>query len=166
MARLEVVPFTAEHLDEAGRLLAARHARHRRVEPLLSERYEYEAAAREEIAHVFEAEGASGAASLRDGKVVGYLLGAPREVSVWGENVWVEAAGQAVEEAEDVRDLYAFAAARWFEEGRRRHYSLVPTSDAALVDAWFRLGFGHQQAHAIRELDANGEVRVPEGYEI
>src|SRR5919198_74044 len=101
MARLELVPFSDEHLDDAAHLIAA-----------------------------------------------------PRDDDVWGENVWVEAAGHAVEEVEDVRDLYAAAATRWVDEGRARHYTLVPATDAALVDAWFRLGFGQQQAHGIREVPA------------
>ena len=33
-----------------------------------------------------------------------------------------------------------------------RQYALVPATDAELVDAWFRLGFGHQQALGIREV--------------
>jgi hypothetical protein len=49
MSRLELVPFADEHLDDAARLLAARHARHREVEPLLSERYQDPAAALEEL---------------------------------------------------------------------------------------------------------------------
>ena len=48
-------------------------------------------------------------------------------------------------------DLYAAAAARWFEDGRTSHYAIVPATDPELVDAWFRLGFGHQHVHAIRE---------------
>jgi GNAT superfamily N-acetyltransferase len=32
------------------------------------------------------------------------------------------------------------------------HYVLVPAHDAALVDAWFRLGFGLQHVHGICEL--------------
>src|SRR5439155_4318663 len=45
-------------------------------------------------------------------------------------------------------------AARWLEEGRKRHYAVVPAADAALVDAWFRLSFGQQQAHGISEVHA------------
>jgi hypothetical protein len=40
MGRLEVVPFSEEHLEDAARLLAARHARHRKAEPLLPARFE------------------------------------------------------------------------------------------------------------------------------
>ncbi len=82
---------------------------------------------------------------------MGYLVGTAREDPIWGPNVWVEPAGQAVTEAEAARDLYAFAAARWVDEGRTSHYAVVPASDLALVDAWFRLGFGQQHVHAIRE---------------
>ena len=49
MARLEVVPFSDEHLDDAGRLLAARHARQRKAEPLLPERFEDPVEARFEV---------------------------------------------------------------------------------------------------------------------
>jgi ribosomal protein S18 acetylase RimI-like enzyme len=64
-----------------------------------------------------------------------------------------------------VRDLYAAAAARWVEEGRRRHYALVPAHDPGLVAAWFRVGFGQQQAHAVQETGPR-EVAIPDGYEI
>lgn len=166
MARLEVVPFTDAHLEAAGRLLAARHARQREVEPLLPERFEEPDAANDEVAKAWRAEGASGAAALREGRLVGYLIGAPRDPEAWGENVWVDLAGHAVEASEDIRDLYATAAARWFDEGRRRHYALVPADDSELIDAWFRLGFGHQQGHGIRAVPPQTDVRVPEGFEI
>jgi ribosomal protein S18 acetylase RimI-like enzyme len=166
VARLELVPFSDDHLEDAAGLLAARHARHREAEPLLSARFEDPSAAVGELARAWRAEGASGAAALRGGRLAGYLIAAPRDDGTWGENVWVEVAGHAVEEAEDARELYAAAAARWVEDGRTRHYVLLPASDAALVDAWFRLGFGQQQAHAIREVPAHAELHVPEGIEI
>jgi len=92
---------------------------------------------------------------------------------LWGR----EAAAEAVRDvaplvdvlvatAEDARDLYAATAARWVDEGRTRHYTLVPAADSALIDAWFRLGFGQQQAHAIREVPGQTEVRIPDGVEI
>ena len=90
---------------------------------------------------------------------MGYLIGAPHDKAVWGDNVWVDAAGLAVEEPEVVRDLYAAAAAMWVRAGdRRRHYVVVPAADHLLVDAWFRLGFGQQQAHGVREVMAPADV--------
>jgi ribosomal protein S18 acetylase RimI-like enzyme len=165
VARLEVVPFSDGHLDDAGGLLAARHARQREAEPALPARFESPVAARAEVEQAWRAEGASGAAAIRDGRVVGYLVGAPLEARIWGENVWVDLAGHAVEEPEDLRDLYAAAAERWVEAGRTRHYALVPAGDAALVEAWFRVGFGQQHAHGLQEV-APRELVLPDGVEI
>lgn len=166
MTRLAVMAFDDSHLEDAGRLLADRHARHRAAEPLLPPRYEDPQAARVELEALWRQEGASGSAAFRDGQMVGYIVGAPRDNPVWGSNVWVELPGHAVEEAEVVRDLYAFAAARWVEEGRLRQYALAPASDPALLEAWARLCFGQQHAHGIREVPAQTEVVVPDGFEI
>lgn len=152
MARLEVITFDESHLADAGRLLSERHRRHRTSEPLLPSRYEDVEVAQAEVAAVFAADKASGAIASRNGRVVGYLLGAPKPGGTWGANVWVESAGQAVEEPEDVRDIYAVAATRWVEEGAIAHYVLVPAHDDTLIGAWFRLAFGHQHTHAIREV--------------
>ena len=152
MARLEIRPFSDEFVPAAGELLAARQRAHRTVEPLLPERYEEPGAAAAEVEALARDAGVSGAVALRGGRPVGYLLGAPRPNSIWGDHVWIELAGHAVEEPEDVRDLYAAAAAHWVEAGHVRHYAMVPASDARLVDAWSRVGFGRQHAHGIREV--------------
>lgn len=152
MSRPEIRAFAEDHLDEAGSLLAARHREHRAAEPLLSERFEDPDAARGEVASLWAQDGASGGVALRDGKLVGFLLGMRKDDEKWGPNVWVEAAGYAVVEPELVRDLYAFTSQRWVDEGRTRHYALVPRLDDH-VDAWFRLSFGAQQAHGIKEVD-------------
>jgi ribosomal protein S18 acetylase RimI-like enzyme len=166
MTRLEVAPCSDDHLEEATRLLTARHARNRAAEPLLSARFEDSPAAREELERAWHADDASGAVAFRGGSMVGYLVGAPRANPVWGDNVWVEAPGHAVEEAEAIRDLYGLAAARWIEEGRTRHSVLVPAHDADLLDAWWRLSFGAQHAHGVREVPERTDVAVPDGYEI
>ncbi len=151
-ARPEIVPFADEHLAEASVLLAARHARHRLVEPLLSAAFEKPDAACVELEAAWRSEGASGAAALDGGRLVGYLVGAPRRGAPFGPNVWVDPSGHAVEEAETVRDLYAHAAAAWVAGGSTRHYAVVPAHDPALLDAWSRLEFGQQQGLGIREV--------------
>jgi ribosomal protein S18 acetylase RimI-like enzyme len=152
MSRLEIRALAEDHLDAAGSLLAARHREHRAAEPLLSERFEEPDVSRREVASLWAEEHASGAVALRDGQMVGFLLGTRKDDQTWGANVWVEAAGYAVDEAELVRDLYAFSSQRWVDEGRARHYALVPRLDDQ-VEAWFRLSFGAQQAHGIKEVD-------------
>jgi GNAT superfamily N-acetyltransferase len=152
MTRPELRPFSEDFVEAAGDLLAARHRAHREAEPMLPARYEDPAAAAAEVEALVRREGASGVVALRDGRAVGFLLGAPRPDPVWGANVWVELAGHAAEDPEDVRDLYGVAAATWFEAGSTDHYTLVPASDAELLRAWSRLGFGQQQAYGIRDV--------------
>src|SRR5919202_4000750 len=153
MSRLELQPFADEHLDAAAELLAARHRRHRAAEPMLPARFEDPAAAREEVEAEWRRDGASGAAVFRDGRLVGYMIGAPDDEAHWGgPNVWVGHAGHAAAEPELVRDLYGLAAARWVEEGRPRHYVNVPASEGELLEAWYRVCFGQQQAAGVVEV--------------
>jgi ribosomal protein S18 acetylase RimI-like enzyme len=165
MPGVEVIPFSEELLGDAAELLARRHAQHRAAEPLLPERFEESSAAQKALEQAWRSKSAFGSAALRDGRLVGYVVGAPREAERWGENVWVELEGHAVEEPEDARDLYGHAAAAWVEQGRTRHHVLLP-ADPQLLDAWFRLGFGQQQAYGYREVPARIEVRLPGGCEI
>ena len=103
MSRLEIHPLTADFLDDAARLLAERHRRHRAAEPLLLPRYEEPPAARAEIEALLTRDEADGVAATRDGDVVGFLIGIRSPDDVWGPNVWVEPAGHAPERADDVR---------------------------------------------------------------
>jgi ribosomal protein S18 acetylase RimI-like enzyme len=160
MPELEIQPLSEEHLDGAAALLEERHARHRAVEPALPQNVNF----RGEIESLWDMDERSGVAATRNGELVGYLLGAPRDES-WGSNVWIEYAGHAVREPELIRDLYAAAAEEWFAQGRNRHYALVPATDPELVDAWFRLSFGAQHAAGIQETpkqlaDAPANVAV------
>jgi GNAT superfamily N-acetyltransferase len=153
--RLRIRPLERSGLVEAGGLLARRHAAHRIAQPLLSARFEDPALAHQELADVWSAEGAGGAVAVDDtGHMVGYLLGATEPGSCWGPNAWIESAGHAADDPEIIRDLYGLAAAGWAAEGRTAHYVLVPAHDRGLIDAWFRLGFGAQQVHAVRALTA------------
>jgi GNAT superfamily N-acetyltransferase len=135
--------FTEEDLDRAAALLAERHRRHRQAEPLLPAEVDFRA----EAEALWRTDGASGA--VTEG---GYVIGSTRPEQVWAPNVWIETAGHAADDPELVRDLYAAAAARWVEQGLKAHHVLVPATDDALLDAWFRLGFGAQLAHGIIEV--------------
>ena len=143
--------FSDDDLDPAAALLEKRHRRHLRAEPLLPAAVDYRA----EVEALWRAEGASGVSA--DG---GFLIGfTSRSEQFWGPNVWIENAGHAASDPELVRDLYAEAAAGWVERGLKAHYVVVPASDHALLDAWFRLGFGAQQAQGMREIP---DVEWPE----
>ena len=140
-------------LDALAALLAERHRRHRRASPLLDPAWEEPAHARLWLADRLADPAAAGAVAYDDGVAVAYLLGHTGEGSTWGASAWVESAGVAAAPdvgAETVRDLYAAAAQQWADTEHPVHYVLVPASDAVLVDAFFRLGFGLQHVHAAR----------------
>ena len=93
MPELEIQPFSEEHLEGAAALLEERHNRHRAVEPALPQSVNF----RGEIESLWGMAHRSGAAATRNGELVGYLLGVPRD-EIWGSNMWVEYAGHAVRE--------------------------------------------------------------------
>jgi GNAT superfamily N-acetyltransferase len=148
---LTVRGFEPGDLDAAAALLADRHRRHRQAEPLLDPAYEDAASARAEIEKLLSNETATAWTAVRDGAVVGYVVGIAKDAT-WGPNVWIEAAGHAATDRSVVRELYAASAAAWVGDGRTNHHVLVPASDAELVDAWFGLDFGQQHLHAVREV--------------
>ena len=147
---MKIVPFADEHVDAAAELLAGRHERQRSEFPELPAAPDYRA----EIAALLEG-GATG--TFVKGA---YVLGRPDSPERWGPNMWVEAAGHAATDPELLRDVWAEAAANWFEQGVRAHYALVPANDSSLLDAWFRLSFGAQQGHGVIGIP---EREWPEG---
>ncbi len=151
MARYEVRPFTAEALDDAGRILSERHRHQRRSIFALDRKYETAATAREQVAALFDKSSSSGAIVAMHGRAIAYVLGTRRPESVWGPNVWVEDAGSGGTDVEAIREAYAAAAAQWVEDGRTSHYVVVPATDTQALEAWFSLSFGKQQVHALRE---------------
>jgi len=169
--QLEIRPFDASFIDDAARLLAARHRAHRTASPGLDPAFEQAPRARAEIERLLREEPAGEAASamvaVRGRACVGYLIGIGRDPSIWRANVWIESAGHAVAEPEIVRDLYRAAAETWVDSGRSHHYVLVPASDRDLVDGWFRLGFGQQQVHALRAAPpASFTAHMPDGIRV
>ena len=158
--RLTIRPFEPSDLGPAAQLLADRHRRHRLGEPAMDPAYESPEAAGRELSVALDAEGATAWLALRDGTAVGYIVGSQREAS-WGPNIWISAAGHAAVEPEVIRELYAVAADTWVNAGLTQHYVLVPATDVALVDAWFRLEFGQQHLHAVREPPGAAFAVIP-----
>src|SRR5215469_4720200 len=152
MVSLRIVPFDDACLDDAAVLLAARQQRDREHEPALPERFVEPSAARAAVLSAWHEPAASGVAALRDGRLAGFLIGAPDLAAIWGRSVWVRYGGHALaagEDAELYRDLYAAAAPRWLARGCFAHYAELPADDAPGLDAWFRLGFGLQAGYGI-----------------
>ncbi len=128
MARLEVRPFSASSSRRPGSSGGAAPCSPRQPSPCLPPSTRI-------LARLGEVEALAAGDGARDGRargdrVVGFLIGAPRDDAIWGPNVWVESAGHAVEEARISVTLYA-AALPAGSTRAARHYALVPGSTPA-----------------------------------
>jgi hypothetical protein len=72
-----VDPFAEEHLQPAAALLAARPRRARAAAPDLPPRFEDAAATFPVLQELFALDGMDGVVAVRDGRLSGFLLGAP-----------------------------------------------------------------------------------------
>ena len=148
-----IVAFHEGLLPAAAELLARRHRRDRAAMPLLPARFAEARPALVAAREVWHKPLTSGVAALRDGRLIGYLLGEVKIDSLRGRHVWVHLAGHAL--AEDAPPdlyaaLYAAAGPEWLAEGAFDHYVMMPAADAAGLDVWYGLNFGREQAHAAR----------------
>jgi ribosomal protein S18 acetylase RimI-like enzyme len=153
---IEFVPFHEGLLPVAAELLAQRHARDRAAMTLLPARFETTRTALGAMRDVWHKPWSSGAAALRDGRLIGYLIGEARFDTLRGRHVWMHLGGHALAEdapSELYADLYATAGPAWLRLGAFDHYVMMPAGDRAGLDAWFTLSFGQEQAHAMRSLD-------------
>ena len=96
MPRLELLPFDESHVPDAGGCSPSGTAATAATEPRLSAGSRTRPPRSRGGRRLAWADGASGAVAFADGRLVGYLLGAPKAGPPWGPNLWVESAGQAV----------------------------------------------------------------------
>jgi ribosomal protein S18 acetylase RimI-like enzyme len=155
IVNIEIAPFQDKHIGAAGALLAERRRRDRLRLPELPARLEDQAVASAAVAATWHQTSASGAAALRAGRLVGYMLGRRVIDETWGRSAWVRPAGCALapdEDAELARSLYAALATPWVEQGIFFHFALLPVADPALLHAWFSLSFGIEQVYGLADL--------------
>ena len=169
---LEIVPFEAGMLDQAGELFALRHQRQRTLRPELPARFEQPEYARAAVEAVWKREWASGFAVMSNGKMLGYVVGDRVMNELWGRSGWVRYAGCAFaphQDTELVRDLYAALGEQWVETfGCYHHFALIPPSEESLVSKWFTLAFGIEHIYGLLDLDTLdlSPRPDPEGVEI
>ena len=166
MGSLRLVPFDESCVDAAAGLLAARHQRARQHELALPECFIDPANAQPAVRAAVREPAGSGVAAMRNGHLVGFLIGVPEISEIWGRSVWVRYGWHALaadEDTEVYRDLYAAAAPRWLARGCFAHYIELSADDRASLDAWFRLSFGLQHAFGIQHLSITDlEAHSPE----
>jgi ribosomal protein S18 acetylase RimI-like enzyme len=151
----QILPFTDDLLSAAGTLLAQRCRRDRLVLPELPDRFEDPAIAAAAVQAGLDREHAAGVAALDGDRLLGYLIGDLLIDPVWGRSAWVRLAGYALapgQGPELARDLYAALAKSWVAAGCFTHFALMPTSDPALLQAWYALSFGIEQVYGLAAL--------------
>lgn len=153
---MKIIPFITEHIEDAGTLLAARHRRDRAARPELPERFTRVEDARTAIKAALEKPLAEGVAAVREGRLVGYLIGDLALDMLWGRSAWVRLPGCAVaaeESLEIIRDMYAVQGDKWLHDfGVNFHFAVQPTGDPALLQAWYSLSFGIEHMHGLMDL--------------
>lgn len=175
---VQIVPFSADHLEAAAALLAARHCRDRAALPDLPGDYEEEAATLPLLQELLAAEDAAGVVALDAGRVVGYQLGTVELRSptrafagfMHPRSVDTAYAGHAVgldSGAGLASRLYATLARQWVARDLTGHYISVPMYQEA-SEPWWDLGFGRFIALGVRGVAVRDEPapRLPQDLEM
>ncbi len=153
MMSLEIVPLRDGHLEDAAAMVTARYRALREGAPSLPSRYE-------DISSILPllrdlAGQAPGVVAVRDGRLVGFLLGMVLPTfrgkrSAYSPE-WANAA-QAGDSREVYREMYARLSAGWVADGCFTHVTTLLAHDREAIDAWHWLGFGLTSVDAIRDL--------------
>jgi ribosomal protein S18 acetylase RimI-like enzyme len=168
--KTEYLPFTEEMIPEAGKLLAQRHACNRTKLPLLPARFEDPQVTTKAVETLWRKKLKNGYAALRDGKLIGYLLGELANQD-WGRCGYVYLPGYALAEEENpatLQDLYGLLGDDWVKKGCFSHYLYISAADAEVIAALFDLGFGKERVDALMDLHSLTipEVEKPAGVTI
>ena len=155
----EVVSLSREHLKEAAALFAAAYGVARQHQPSLPACHEDMAAILPKLQSLTDKE--PGVASIRDGRLAGYLLGQVLPSLRGRRAVYIPEWAHAAEgegRREMYRSMYAGLSPRWIANGCFTHLITILAGDCEAVDAFFWLEFGLTAVDAIRDL---GPVQRP-----
>jgi GNAT superfamily N-acetyltransferase len=166
----EYLPFTAEMIPDAGRLLAQRHALNRKNLPLLPTRFEDPRVAVKAVEALWQEKHKSGYAAFCAGKMIAYLIG-ETTTDPWGRAGYVYLPGYALADGEGaatVQDLYTLLGEDWVKRGCFHHYLYLCAADTDVIAAMFDLGFGKERVDALMDFRSLNipEVEEPAGVTI
>ena len=159
--KINFTPFTNDMIPEAGRLLAARHARNRKTLPLLPPRFEDPQFAAKAVEFLWQNQLKDGYAAFCDGRMVAYLLGETTTLP-WGRCGHVYLPGYALADEQPptiLQDLYALLGEAWVKKGYFNHYVYLSAADKTLIGSLFDLGFGKERVDALLDLNV---LQVPD----
>lgn len=167
---MNIVPFTADMLAEAGKILSERHASDRQIFPQLPPRFEEQPDAQKAVQTVFEKPTSLGFAAISNDTMLAYLLG-ETSVQSWGRCGHIYMPGSGLRRGADARilqDLYAQLGEHWNQAGCFLHYIYLGAADERTRETWFDLGFGKERADALLDLRniPTETPHLPEGIHI
>jgi len=165
--KIEYISFTDKVIPDAGKLLADRHARNRKVLPLLPERFEDPEVAAKAITALWQKKTKNGYAAYRNGKLVAYLIGETMSPT-WGRSGYTYLPGYALAKNEDpqvLQNLYAMLGEDWVKKGFFNHYLYISAADKEILKAAFDIGFGKERADALLDFRTLKvpDVEIPQG---
>jgi len=165
MKRYFLHAYEPRHAEQAVALLAqARRERRVRCPGLPAGLEEASSAAR-----ILERSGEGTVALGEDGALAGFMFAEYQEDATWGPGVVVEPNRWALAPGAGVGVLARLYAAEFEAKGRgvADHYVHCAAFDASMLQAWFQLGFGQEQAYAVARLeDMEVEEHEAEGLAI
>ena len=154
--KTEYLPFSAEMIPEAGKLLAKRHVCNRQILPLLPARYEDPQAAAEAVKNAWKSKFRNGYAAFRGGKMLAYLIG-DFEDQPWARSGYVYLPGYVLATGENIallQDLYALLGENWVRKGIFSHNLYISAADQDVIQGLFAIGFGQKRVDALLDLRA------------
>jgi len=142
-----IVAFASSHVTGAAAVIATAAAR--RDDPVLPAVLGDASRARDLLSG--PSSNGLGVVALEGRRVVGFL--APLTCVLWGDPAAYTAEwGWAAADGDMLTALYAAAAPRWMEEGRRLHVVTGWADEPGLEEAWHGFGFGRVVVDAVRDL--------------
>jgi hypothetical protein len=140
---LEIVPLREEHIEDAAALVTARYRALRERVPSLPSRYED---VNSTLMLLRDLAGrAPGVIAMRDGRLIGFLLGMVLPEFRGKRGVyspeWANAV-DAEDSRETYREMYAHLSACWVADGCFTHVITLLAHDRETIDTWHWLGFG------------------------
>lgn len=148
-----MVPLGTEHLEDAAALVTIGYRAERERVPSLPSRYEDVTSILSPLNNL--ARQSPGVAAIRDGRLVGFLLGQILPMFKGRRGVYCpEWAHAAVGEdrREIYENMYAHLSARWVANGCFNHAITILAHDREAADACHWLGFGMMAVDAMRDL--------------
>jgi len=159
--KIEILPFTAEMIPAAGKLLAQRHTENRKKLPLLPARFEDSSVTFKSVEATWNAKYSNGYAAYRDGKMIAYLIGTTTTDS-WGRSGYVYLPGYTLangERGQVLQDLYVKLGEDWVRRGCFDHELYISAADEHVIRAFFDLGFGKERVDALLDF---GFLQIPD----